>query len=453
MTFRQLRDFIDHLATMPNDLVRVQEEISPVYEASAVLKEAAAAQQSPAVLFENVKDYPGFKIVGNMLGTRRRLAIAMSAPVDQLNAEYLRRIENPLPPSLLDHGPVKDVIVKHDIDLFQHIPVLTYNEKDSGPFISSGICIAKQPSTGKRSMGIHRLEVKGKDKLGILLATPPIASFFAEAEALSQPLPVAIAIGCDPLTTISAVVHAPIAVDKFAIAGALRQAPVELVRAETVDIEVPANAEFIIEGKVLPHVREMNGPFGESSGYYMAFEAPILQITAITRRQNPVYHVIEPWSGEVENIFFAAQASIFRQLRQLVPSVQDLTFIPGSVGGTLVISLKKTTNGEAKRVLSLALGMGSRIKRAIVVDDDVDIYNPREVEWALATRFQADDDLVMLKGTDAYVIDPSAKEGRLGTSLGFDATKPLGNRPEFEKISSPPGYAEKAKAILARAAR
>lgn len=450
MAFNQLRDFVDLLETLPGELIRVEEEVSPVYETSAVLKEAAAREQSPVVLFENVRGYPGVRIVGNVLGSRRRLATAMNAAIHELNAEYLRRVEEPVRPALFGDGPAKEVVVKGDVDVMRHIPVMTYNEKDSAPFISSGVCIAKQPGTGKRSMGIHRLEVKGKNKLGILLASPPVASFYAEAEARGEPLEVAIAIGLDPLTTVSSVVHVAGAVDKFEIAGSLRQAPVELVKAETVDVEVPRNAEFVIEGRVLPNVREMNGPFGESSGYYMAFEAQVMEITAITHRRNPIYHVIEPWSGEVENIFFGAQAAIFRQLRELVPTVKDLTFIPGSIGGTLVICLKKTANGEAKRVLALALGMGSRVKRAIVVDDDVDIHNPREVEWALATRFQADEDLVMLRGTDAYIIDPSAKEGRLGTSLGFDATKPLGNPTSFEKIAAPQEYAEKARKILGR---
>lgn len=448
MIASQLRDFIDYLETMPGELIRVADEVSPAYDASAILKEAAAREASPAVLFENVRGYPGVKIVGNLLGTRRRLALAADVAPQQLNDEYLRRIQEPVEPKIVATGPVKDVVIKDDIDITRDVPVMIYNKKDSGPFISSGICIAKQPGTGKRSMGIHRLEVKGKNRLGILLSSPPLARFFEEAEARGEPLEMAIAIGLDQLTTLSSVVYVPGAVDKFEIAGALRQAAVELVKAETIDVEVPRDAEYVIEGKVLPGVREVNGPFGESTGYYMAFPGPIIEVSAITHRQNPIYHAIEPWSGEIDNIRFVAEVDVFRKLRELMPAVQNVAFVPGSIGGTLAISLKKATNGQAKRAISLAIGMDARAKRVIVVDDDVDINNPRELEWALATRFQADDDLVVVKGTDATAIDPSCKPGPVWTSIGYDATKPLGNPPEFEKIAPPPEYIDRARAII-----
>ncbi|MBI2955523.1 MAG: UbiD family decarboxylase [Chloroflexi bacterium] len=453
MAYRQLRDFIDKLETLPSELVRIGEEVSPLFAASAILKVAGASAASPAVLFESVQGYPGVKIVGNLLGTRRRLALAMDVAPQKLNAEYLRRTENPVEPEMVDSGPVKDVIVKDvivkdDIDILRHIPVLTHSERDSGPFITAGVVIAKQPSTRKRSMAIVRIEVKSSDRLCLSIGSRPLAGFLAEAEARGEPLDVAVAIGADPLVTIASVAHVIGAVDKFGIAGALAQRPVQLVKAETVDIEVPANAEFVIEGRVLPGVREMNGPFGESSGYYMGFETPVMEASAITYRHNPVYHATEPWSGEFESLLYSAQASMLRQLQQLMPSVLDLTLLPGSVGQTIAISLKKKTNGEARRVIAAAFGLGPQVKRVIVVDDDVDINSPREIEWAISTRFQGDEDLVVLRGADAYLIDPSAREGRLGTALGFDATKPLGNHPSFQKIASPPGYVEKARALL-----
>ncbi|MBI4317335.1 MAG: UbiD family decarboxylase [Chloroflexi bacterium] len=450
MAFKDLRQFLARLQEIPGEVVSVKEELSPLFEISAVLKEVASRDDGPVVIFEHVKGYPATSVVGNVLGTRKRLAIALDTTEDNIGPDYVQRLENPIKPVLVANGPACEVVVKDDDDLLAVLPIMTYSERDSGPFISAGVCIGKDPETGTQSMGIHRLEVKGKNRLGILLANPPLATFLAKAEAANAPLEMAVAVGVDPVVDFSSVVQVTSVVDKFDIAGALRRAPVELVKAQTVDLAVPATAEVVIEGRIQPGVREVNGPFGESTGYYLTYDTPIIEVTAVTHRRNPIYRVIEPWSREGDSLFIGTINMLFRNLKALVPSIQAINFLPGSVGGTCVISLKRRSKGESKRVLTLVLGMTTRIKRAIVVDDDVNINDPREVEWALATRFQPDEDLIVVANTDALVIDPSARPGRVGGAMGMDACKPFGNPPEFDKIRAPQEHEERAKELLRR---
>ena len=446
MAFSDLRDFLSQLRELPGEVLVIQDALSPAYEISAVLKELAPRERAPAVIFENVKGHPGVAVVGNVLGTRRRLALALNTTPQRVVPEDLRRIDNSVKPVLASKPGEEECLAPAMLD---SLPILTYSERDSGPFITSGVCIARDPDTGLQSMGIHRLEVKGKDRLGILLASPPLSTFLAHAEAKGAPLEMAIAVGLDPLIELAAVAQVAAGVDKIELAGALREAPVELVRARTVDVLVPSTAEVVVEGRVLPHIRERNGPFGESSGYYLASDTPVMEVTAVTHRPNPLYRVVEPWCTEIDSLFLGALAMLQRTLSAVVPTVQAVSFLPGSVGSAVVISLRKRTQGESRRVLSLALGMG-RVKKAIVVDDDVDVDDPREVEWALATRFQPDEDIVVLEGTDASPIDPSARAGRVGAALGLDATRPLGNPPEFERMRAPEAAAQRAKEIVGR---
>lgn len=449
MAYLDLRSFLEDLG---GDLSRIGQEFDPKFEMAALLRELQASD--PAVLFENVKGYPGVRVSGNLIGSRRRMALALGTTEDRLAETYLQRTRHSVPPVMAKTAaPVKEVVRKNPDDLLSILPILTYYEKDAAPFITSGVVLCRDPETGRRGMGIHRMMAKGGNRLGIFLANPPLSLFHARAEAAGRPLEVAVALGVDPATLVAAVVKAgPRGPDKMEIAGALRGEPVELVRAETVEVEVPARAEIVIEGRVLAGVREMEGPFGENTGYYFSNVSPVMEVTAITHRRDFIFPGLCPWTADVDMLLsLAAGAELLGQLLSQVNGVVDLELIGGTIGFSAVIAVKGCPRTEVRRLIHLALNLDRRLKSVTVVDDDVNVREPREVAWALATRFQPDRDTVILDGLEGYVIDPSAGASGHGAKIGFVATRGAGA--EFDKVAIPAAAATKARAVLAEMLR
>lgn len=445
MAYLDLRHFLDDLGT---DLLTVREEMNPRFEVAATLRELG--NDDPAVLFTQVRGYSDARVCGNLIGRRERIAKALDTDADNLAATYLERKERSIAPTIFrGAAPVKEVIHDKPQDLLSVLPILTHYEKDAAPFITSGVVFAKDPDTGRRAMGIHRMMVHGGNRLGIFLANPPLSLFHAKAEAAEEPLEVAIVLGLEPATLVASVVktgsQGP---DKVEIAGALRNAPVELVRGETVSIEYPAHAEIVLEGRVLPVVRETEGPFGENTGYYFSNISPVVEVSAILHRKQFIYPGLCPWTADVDTLLsLAGGTELLWHLQHHVNGVVDLEMIGGTIGFTAVIATKGCSPGQVRRIIQLALAMDSRLKMVKVVDDDVDIRNPREVSWAMATRYQPERDTVVLEKTEAYVIDPSAVANGSGSKIGFDATR--GKGPEFERVTVPAAAVEKARAVLA----
>ncbi len=442
-----LRSFLDGLG---NALLRVPHELDPKHEIAAFLR--AVEGRGLTALFERVAGYPHARVVGNLLATRRHLALALGTSEEQLAETYLKRKAQALATVTCSpaEAPVKEVIRGDDGPLLSALPVLTHYERDGGPFITAGLVFAKDPETGRRGFGIHRMMVKGENRLGILLANPPLVRFYARAEALGKPLEVAVALGVHPALLVGAVVpDNPMGPDKLEVAGALLGAPLELVPAETVDVEVPARAEIVVEGRVLPGYREQEGPMGENTGYYFTYESPVMEVTAITHRRDFIYPAICPWGADVDVLFsLAGGTELLGRLKALVPEVVDLELTPGTPGFSAVIAVKAKACPPARvrRLMGLALYLDRRLKVVTVVDDDVDIRNPREVAWALATRFQPDRDVVIFDGLEGYVIDPSVGETGRTAKIGLDATR--GPGPEFDKIAMPEAAVSKAEALV-----
>lgn len=444
MSYPDLRAF---LADLRSDLLTVEQAFDTKYEMAALLR--AMPANGPAVLFENVTGHPGARVIGNLVASRRRVAQALDTSEEKLAATYLQRTRQGIAPRTATEAPVKDVQHLAPADLAALLPVLTHHEGDGGPFITSGMVLCQDPVSGRRGMGIHRMMVKGGNRLGILLANPPLSQFHAAAEAAGRPLDIAVALGVEPALLIAAVVKTgPQGPDKMDLAGALRGAPVEMIRAETVAVDVPARAEIIIEGRVLPGVRETEGPFGENTGYYFSNISPVVEVTAVTHRRDFIYPALCPWTADVDSLLsLAAGTELLGQLQTQMTGVIDLDLTTGTCGFTAVIALAKARPTEVRRLIHLALSMDKRLKLVTVVDDDdVDIRDPREVAWALATRFQPARDTVILSGMEGYVIDPSCGGGT-GSRMGMNATR--GSGPEFDKITIPAAAAAKARAVLA----
>ena len=445
MAYLDLRHFIDDLG---DDLLTVRDELNPRFEIAAVLRELGS--EDPAVLFDAVRGYSGVRVCGNLIGRRARIAKALDTSADRLAQTYLARKEQSIAPTkFTGAAPVKEVIHSDPEDVLAHLPVLTHYEQDAAPFITSGVVFAKDPETGRRAMGIHRMMVHGGNRLGVFLANPPLSLFHAKSEAAGQPLEVAIVLGLEPATLVASVVktgsQGP---DKVEIAGALRNAPVELVRAETVDVEIPAHAELVIEGRVLPEVRETEGPFGENTGYYFSNLSPVVEVSAITHRDQFIYPGLCPWTADVDTLLsLAGGTELLWQMQRHLIDVVDLEMVGGTIGFNAVIAVKGCSPGQVRRVMQLALALDARLKMVTVVDDDVDIRDPREVSWAMATRYQPDRDTVVIENTEAYVIDPSAVASGRGSKIGFDATRGSGR--EFEKVRIPEDAVKKARSLLA----
>lgn len=445
---KDLRHFLD-LLKKNGELLSIGEEVDLRFEVSESLRQFDNIH-GPALLFEKVKGH-SMRIVGNLVGTRKRLALAFGLPSEEKLLEtYQRRRVRKIEPKRVRSGPVKQIVIKEKrrVDLtFLAIP--TYHEGDGGPYITCGVLTSKSPVSGLRSMGLHRLQIKGKNRIGIHLSNPPISRFAAEAEKIGKPLDVAISLGVHPIILLASIVSSP-SEDKVAIASSLLRNPIPLIRCETVDVEAPAYAEVIIEGKVLPNVREMEGPFGETSGYYFSDNSHVIEVTAITGRKDPIIQALHPTVHEVSLLGGpAGEAEIIQMLRGRGFAVEDLAISQSSNRTHVTLSLRKSHESDPRQLLHFLLSGVPYIKHAVVVDDDVNVHDPKDIEWALATRFQGDKDLVVITGLRGRSIDPSMK-GDLMTKVGIDATVPLASRERLRRINVPAEVKERVARMIGR---
>ena len=443
MSYRDLRAFLDDLGST---LLRVPVALDPKFEIAALLRETAAAGRP--VLFEHVAGRPGVRIAGNLLASRRLAARALGTSDDRLFEVYAERGAQGIAPVVASEVPVQEIVHREPSDVGALLPLLTHHALDAGPFLTCGMVLARDPASGMRGMGVHRMMYKGGRRFGILLANPPLSLYLANAERDGKPLEVAIALGVDPAMLLASIVKTgPLGPDKMEVAGSLRGAPVELARALSVDLEIPARAEVIIEGRVLPGLREPEGPFGENTGAYFSNESPVIEVSAVSHRRDFIFPALVPWTADVDTLLqLAGGAELLRQLRSQVRGVADLELVPGTSSFAAVIAVRDCPRHEVRRLIHLALNLDRRLKVLTVVDDDVDPRNPREVAWAMSTRFQPARDTIIVEGCEGYIIDPSSAGGS-GSKVGFDATRGSGS--QFDKISLPAAAVAKAKAVLA----
>ena len=429
-----LKDFIEYLKEN-GELLVLSTPLSPKFEISAFISELGK-KEAPALLFEKVKGYP-FPIIGNLLGTKKRLSMALGVNQENFFENSLTRLDKRIPPVLVkDRTPREVILQKAKIDLLEFLPILTHYANDSGPYITSGITSARDPKDGTIGRGLHRMEVRGKNELGISLINPPLSEIYGQYKKENRRMEVATVIGVDPAILIASISKIPRGMDKLSVAGGLRGEPVPMVKAETTDIDIPAHAEIVIEGFIDPKGKEKDGTLGESSGYYMSFsKSPTVHATAIIYRKGAYFHAIVPWGMEVDNLLCLIHGINFvPKMKKKIPSLKEIHLIPGAFGSHVVMSIDTRNKAEIRKALTFALSF-TNIKKAIVVDEDIDPEDHQEVEWALATRFQGDRDLIILPDLRGQPIDPSSKEGFLTTKIGMDATRP--KKVGFEKVDVP----------------
>jgi len=440
---RSLGDFIQVLKDQ-GELLALSKPFDPRFEISTILSELGK-REAPAILFEKAKGYK-LPVIGNLFGTVRRLSLGLGIDEHRLLDDVIPRFEKRVPPKpIADKAPASMVIPKGKVNLFELLPVLTHYSKDTGPYITSGITSARDQETGTTGRGLHRMEVRGKDLLGISLLNPPLADIYARHKREGTRMELATVIGVAPAVFIASIFKVPRGTDKLSVAGGLMGEPIETVQGETVDVDIPAHGEIVIEGYIDPKHKEKDGTLGESSGYYMAFgKSPTINVTALRYRNGAFYHAIVPWAREVDSLLYLVHSLDFiPKMRKEIPSIRQIHFIPMTFGSHVVMSMDTDNRGDIRRALTLALSFTS-IKKAVVVDVDVDPEDDQEVEWALATRFQANKDLVVIPDLKGQPIDPSSGEGFITTKMGLDATRP--KKDGFEKVDVP----EDVKRRLAR---
>lgn len=383
-------------------------------------------------------------VISGFMSSRHWIAEAMGVRDDALLAAYRHAAENPLPWQDMPHGAAPcQAVVHRDVDMHALLPIPTHSEHDNGPYITAGMVIARNPVTGVQNVSINRIQVHGKDRMALLMLPRHLYAFFKAAQAQGQDLPIAVVIGADPLTLLASQAITPIDHDELEIAGALRGAPLPVTRCLTNDVRVPADAEIVIEGRILHDTLAPEGPFGEFPKYYSAREhREVIAVDCVTHRRNPVFHTIVP--AEMEHLLLGSiprEATLLAHLQRSFPNVLDVHLSMGGVGRYhLYVKLRKTHEGQPKNVILCAFGAHYDIKHVVVVDEDVDVHQPRQVEWALATRFQADRDLVVISGAQGSVLDPSTTkhlslaqqadvppvhEQGVSAKMGMDATRPV----------------------------
>lgn len=444
--FESLGAFVDHLRAQ-GKLVEIDDELSPDYEVAAAVR-LIDQRLGKAVLCRAVRG-SRMPLVANILARRDLLQLAFASPNDPTE-EYLRRIGGSLPPQVVRAAPAQEVVHDGDFDVAKLLPLLLHHEKDAARYISSGVTVSRDPESGLRGMGIYRIQVCGPRELTISIGSPPVSEFLAKANAAGKPLPIAIAIGLEPLSYFASVVPVAAGVDKFDAAGALRGAPVPLVAARTQPVEVYAEAEIILEGEMLPNTQREDGPVGESTGYYHAGKSWAARLTAVTHRAQALYYALVPFAAENTLLMgVTREADLLATLRRRFPGVRRVSLTQGSVAMLAIIQAAPGEETEAQAILRAALEGSMQVKTAILVDEDVDPYDLNDVQWALSTRFQADRDVLVLRDLPGSPIDPTAVNRRTA-KLGLDATRPTGRAAAFKRITLEPAAKQRVEEILAR---
>jgi 2,5-furandicarboxylate decarboxylase 1 len=451
---RDLRSWIAELEAA-GELHRIRKPVDPKTQMGALLYQS----REKGLLFEDVVGHPDWRVLGQAPANLRHAAIAFDTDLQDLIPTVARLMERRIPPKLVSSGPVKEVIQTGDQVNLEEIPAHIAGALDAGPFIASGLAVLRDRDTGCRNVSFHRLQIQGRNRTGALLVPRHTFRNFQKYETRGEPMPIAFFIGHHPLYYMAAATTGPYGMDELEVAGGFLGEPVPLVKCETVDLDVPADAEIVIEGHVLPGVREHEGPFSEFHDYYVAGsgENPVIEYTAITRRHDAIYKAIQNGS-EVEGCVFhkvPMAATVFRRLQNVggFVDLKNVRTMPGILG--VIVQMTPRFHGEARQVLMAALsGEYLHQKIAIAVDDDVNIYNDWEILWSLTTRVDPDRDITVIPGVRGHPMDPTGVEffsagqvgwQRLGSKVLIDATAPptsqADERAVFSRIK-PPGDGE-----------
>jgi 4-hydroxy-3-polyprenylbenzoate decarboxylase len=448
MAYRDLREFIEALEKS-KELKRIPFEVDPMLEITE-FADRSVKQNGPALLFEKPKGY-SHPVLINAFASQRRMEIALQ--VDNFDeianriSEYLQ-MQMPqglmgklsmLPklaemgsffPKKVSTGACKEVIRKENFSL-KELPVLTCWPGDGGPFITLPLVFSKNPDTGKRNCGMYRMQVYDERTTGMHWQTHKQGAEHYRRmvkEGKSKRMEVAVAIGADPAVMYSAILPLPPDLDEMMIAGFLRRKPVEMVTCETVDIDVPANAEFVLEGYVELGELRTEGPFGDHTGFYsLEDEYPVFHITCITHRKDPIYATTIVGPPPMEDYFMgkAIERIFLPLMRMQIPEIRDMSMpAEGIFHNLMLVSIRKSYPMQARKIMHAIWGLGQAMftKCIVVVDEDVDVQNYSEVVWKALNNIDPQRDIEFALGP-IDSLDHSSRMANWGSKMGIDATK------------------------------
>jgi 2,5-furandicarboxylate decarboxylase 1 len=438
---KDLRTFLDALgAAHPEQLKVVRKQVDPEFEAAAIvdrLEDDARYPGFPAVLFERVGDSE-IPLLINLHGTYERLALSIDSDVHGMVPEYARREGKPVRTEYVEDGPVQEVVLTGgEIDVSK-LPLLRHQELDAGRYITSAVTLSRDPESGAVNAGIFRHQYQGPRQIGIQVNPAHHTGYILrQYRERGERMEVALFIGHHPAVTMGAVSKLEGVGGELDVAGGLLGEAVEMVPCKTIDLQVPARAEIVIEGFIDPDPEktEIEGPFGEYPRYYTKIgPQPYIQVTALTMRRDAIF--VDVFNAATEHSMLGGlprMGSIYRRVKEAVPSVRAVNLpLSGMARSHLYISMKKATEGEPKLAACAALAVDPLLKHVFVVDDDVDVFNEVDTLWCLATRFQADRDLTVMPNFLGGQLNPITyglnrhEKGPMETKLIFDCTKPAG---------------------------
>jgi len=417
--------FRDFLTTLEGEgqLHRVRRSVDPRFEIAAVLMERMAGA---AQLFESVQGHT-IPVVGNVFNSRDRLATALDVPRADLHRFILQALRRPIAPVMHEGpAPVQEVVHEGPLDLPSLLPAPTWFERESGPYITAGVIVAKDPETGRRNISIARLRLDGGGRIMAGIAKNHHLNILADkAAAMGRALPIAVAIGNCAQVLLGSQMYLGLGDDEYDVAGGLLGEPLRLVKCRTVDLEVPADAEIVLEGELRGDDPVAEGPVSEFHGFYVDYGPGTGgDIHCVTHRKSPVFQAILP-AFTPEHCLLGAvaiEAVTCDALQRVIPAVRRVLVTAGGMGRLhAIISMHRPRPGEGKRAILLAMGQVNLFKNVIVVDDDIDAEDPVAVEWSLAARFRGHEDLIVLPGVKADRCDP-VHEDLLVTKIGMVAT-------------------------------
>jgi UbiD family decarboxylase len=439
----RLRAFIEGLGA---------DELETRGEATELADVAQALEGNPkAVLFRAVGP-ERHELVGNVTGSRARIAHGFGVSAGELTGEIRRRLRGK--PDMFEvsreEAPVQEVVLTgQDADLTA-LPVHLQHGEDGAPYISASVDFAIDPATGWTNVGIRRLMLRGRQEAGVDLNSPSdLRAIYEASAAKGQPLPISFVVGAHPVDHVAAVMRLP--VDELGLIATLRDAPLPVVKCVSNDIRVPADGEWVLEGYLdaRGHV-EAEGPYGEFLGYYGSLKRnPVFHLTAITRRRDALFQTSTIGGRSLGFTDTAPLNGVRTEVmiwRALETAVREpvAVYATTSSGGmfNLRVALRQRVAGEAHNAIAACFGALPNVKNVFVVDPDIDVFSDAQMDWALATRFQADRDLVVMGGMRTLPLDPSLSGGRLGAKAGFDLTWPFGSAGRIEtRVPAPPQLA------------
>ncbi|HTX61553.1 MAG TPA: UbiD family decarboxylase [Methanobacterium sp.] len=424
-----LRDFLNELENK-YPVLEVDQETSLEYQVAKILR----SNPHEIIIFKNIAENDK-RIISGICNSREKIARSLNVEVPEISSRIIEAMENPLPIETMEKTS-QNFQVSKKADL-KEIPIPTYYRKDAGPYITAGVIIAKNPETGIRNASIHRMLVTGGNRMGVRIVPRNLYTYHQIAEKQDQPLEVAIAIGMHPATLLASCTSIPITADELEVANQFHQGQMKLIKCDTVDLEVP-DCEILLEGKILPHVREEEGPFVDLTDTYdVVRKEPVIELTKMHYKEDPMFHAIMPAGLEHKLLQGLPQEPrIFNIVRNTVPTVKNVVLTEGGCCWLhAAVSIQKQTQGDGKNVLMAALTAHPSLKHCVVVDDDIDIFKRDDIEYAIATRVKGDDDVLIIPGARGSSLDPTATPDGTTTKIGVDATKPLDKLDKFIRVS------------------